>query len=289
VNARHPTELEGLPARAERLRTEALARAAAAGHGTEALRAFSQALAGLDEAALWEAVTLGPAAAALEVSARLEAEADPLVAWRLNRARVTEDALGLPTRGSARPRIVVGTEQERELSVTGARRLLARDLGESPEPPSGRHARPAAAISLADAPTGPSGRFAAPRAPLEEAVPASARHRGPTAAGALGLRHRRVAAGLEWPTAKLVPLLVEALGRGPVEAQLSGPTASGRGVFLQARAVGRGHALQLHVPATGETAWFNAQDLLDGAALPVMGRRVCALVDLRVPERQEDA
>ncbi|MBM4381137.1 MAG: hypothetical protein FJ086_17835, partial [Deltaproteobacteria bacterium] len=111
---------------------------------------------------------------------------------------------------------------------------------------------------------------------------------GPTAGGLLGIRHRRVAAGPEWPTARLVSLLVEALARGPVVAQVSGPTASCRGIFLQARAAGKGHALQLHVPSTGETAWFNAQDLLDGASLPVAGWRVCAVVELLVPGGKEE-
>jgi len=274
----------------DRLRAEALARAAAAGHGPDALRAFAEALDGLDGADLWEAITLSPASAgALEVTARLAAELDPLTAWMLNREHGAEDALGLPTRGSARPRMRVGSEEDREVSLTGARRVQGRDLGESPAPASGRHVRPPAVESLADAPTGPSGRYARPLAALDGPTSPSARHRGPTAGGLLGIRHRRVAAGPEWPTARLVPLLVQALGVGPVEAQLSGPTASCRGIFLQARAVGKGHALQLHVPTTGETAWFNAQDLLDGAALPVLGRRVSALLELVLPERREDA
>jgi len=288
VSARGVTEPE-LPA--ERLRAEVLTRARAAGHPPESLRAFAEAVAHLDEAALWQAVTLVPrAAAALDISGRLAAELDPLTAWSLNRAHADEDALGLPTRGSARPRILVGAEEDRELSLTGAKRLSARDLGESPAPPSGRHARPAQAPSLADAPTGPSGRFARPGEPLAAQQAPSSRHVAPPAARLLGVAHRRVAAGPAFPTGRMMELLVEALLEGlPVEAQLSGPSATGRGIFLQAREAGSGHALQLHVPATGETAWFNAQDLRDGAALPILGRRVCALVELLLPGRREDA
>ena len=283
MSPRGATEQEIPLERAERLRAEVLARAAAAGHPQDALRAFTEAISGLDERSLWEAVTLGPAAAAaLEVAARLAAELDPLTAWTLNRAQGEVDALGLPTRGSARPRVLVGTEGDREVSLTGARRIAARDLGESPAPPSGRHARAAQEVSLAEAPTGPSGRYGLPRERF--GAPPS------PAAEVLGVRHRRVAAGPELPTARMVDLLVEALGQGlPVEAQLSGPGASCRGIFLQAKPAGAGHALQLHVPSTGETAWFNAQDLRDGAALPVLGRRVGALVELLLPGRREDA
>jgi hypothetical protein len=251
------------------LAQELLARARAAGHGAAALATFAEALARLEESALYDVVMLRPGvAAALDVEARLAAELDPYTSWRLNQGQAPDtDALGLPTRGSARPRVVVGTEEDREVSITGGRRLSSRDLGDSPSP-SRSHPT---ARGIADAPLSPSGR-----------------HVGPGAAGILGVRHRRLSPGPEWDSARLVAALVNALSSGlPVAAQLSGGGGGYRAVFLQARAAGRGHALQLHVPSTGETAWVNAQDVRDGAALPVAGGRLVSLSELLLPERRE--
>ncbi|MEN9798922.1 MAG: hypothetical protein RL653_2618 [Pseudomonadota bacterium] len=269
MSERSRTEPDVPLRRPSELHQELLARARAAGHGPAALGAFAEALGGLDEPAAYEAVMLRPGvAAALDVEARLAAELDPYTSWRLNLGQAPDtDALGLPTRGSVRPRVVVGTEEDREVSITGGRRLASRDLGDSPAP-SRSHA---VGRALAEGPLSPSGR-----------------HVGPGAAGVLGVRHRRLSCGPDCDAARLVSLLVTALSSGlPVAAQLSGAGGSYRAVFLQARPAGRGHALQLHVPSTGETAWVNAQDVRDGAALPVAGGRLVALSELLLPERRE--
>lgn len=269
MSERSLTEPELPLRRVSELNRELLARARAAGHGPAALAAFAETLGSLEDPALYEAVMLRPGvAAALDVEARLAAELDPYTSWRLNQGQVPDtDALGLPTRGSARPRVGVGTEEDREVSITGGRRISARDLGDSPSP--GRSH--AVGRALSEGPVSPSGR-----------------HVGPTAAGVLGLRHRRLACGPDIDAGRLVGLLVGALSAGrPVAAQLSGAGGSYRAVFLQVRPAGRGHALQLHVPSTGETAWVNAQDVRDGAALPVAGGRLVSLSELLLPERRE--
>ncbi len=250
------------------LQRDLIQRAAAARHTAAEIHAFSDEIRGMTDGEIFDACTPDPRAA-ITVTQRLRAQADPIYALEINGRKLSprfEDDPGPAyATGTNRPRPqLFQTPPSLTVASPSAFERSSRDLGASRDDPS----PPPGASS-----SGRASRFS-------EAVKGLG----------VQLRDLRVDVAGALTLEKGLELSARALAGGtPVVATLGRKAGElGRCVLmLQEKPAGPNRAFQLHDPFTGETVWVNERDLLGRSELPFSAkvfRRITALTLPVAPE-----